>query len=507
MFAAPSTRYAATSRFGKGGGKAGGYRTQQGKGRGFTPGKKLWGNQVLHRTQDFLSKYPGKSRVGETGGSSALWEGLQKPQMLVSPEAFASGLAADNTELINRPGVGLSELSGCFLNLNEIIEGLAKDILAPKLDQKWRSLWTTHELEWCCQVLNQNDYPDMQRTVENLQYAVRSALTVDSSWILAFASLTTSGVFAEKSNEVPLEGEELEAKKAALLEKPGSGKRLVELLTACVLSRYTHLGTIRANSADVVGDIQRRPGLAEKRNFVFSLVLSRHRHMQRLRRRVSHLMFCPKFALLTRAVSAASAIPLSAPMPHMAKRHGAAAHAAVGSACQACMRQFWSTARLRQHLRSSQGCAGAYEGADLDAELPVAKDQDQRLPPVPLVGPKPFSGSLRPPPTLYVPTAVDVGSQFPANHSGSSCVLPIIQHFRRLLATYGRDQAVSILATFAPTGEYGQLAKLAARVFVAPTSESWSERTGNLTIMIRGSQLAYGPHSAVEAFGPALFTD
>ena len=229
--------------------------------------------------------------------------------------------------------------------------------------------------------------------------------------------------------------------------------------------------------------------------------------MQRLRRRVSHLMFCPKFALLTRAVSAASAIPLSAPMPHMAKRHGAAAHAAVGSACQACMRQFWSTARLRQHLRSSQGCAGAYEGADLDAELPVAKDQDQRLPPVPLVGPKPFSGSLRPPPTLYVPTAVDVGSQFPANHSGSSCVLPIIQHFRRLLATYGRDQAVSILATFAPTGEYGQLAKLAARVFVAPTSESWSERTGNLTIMIRGSQLAYGPHSAVEAFGPALFTD
>ena len=83
-----------------------------------------------------------------------------------------------------------------------------------------------------------------------------------------------------------------------MLEKPGSGKRLVELLTACVLSRYTHLGTIRANSADVVGDIQRRLGLArealkpvrarllcnpyfseaEKRNFVFSLVLSRLLH-------------------------------------------------------------------------------------------------------------------------------------------------------------------------------------------------------------------------------------
>ncbi|CAE7946884.1 unnamed protein product [Symbiodinium sp. KB8] len=79
----------------------------------------------------------------------------------------------------------------------------------------------------------------MQRTLENLQYAVQgSALTVDSSWILAFASLTTPGVFAGKSNEVPLEGEELEAKKAALLEKPGWGKRLVELLTACVLQTH-----------------------------------------------------------------------------------------------------------------------------------------------------------------------------------------------------------------------------------------------------------------------------
>ena len=150
MFAAPSTRYAGSSRFGKGG-KGRVYGAKESKVPGFTPRKKLWGNQLLHRTQDFLAKYPGKSRVGETGGSSALREGLQRPQLLVSPQAFASALAANNTELINRPGVGLSKQSSCFLNLNEIIEGLAKDILAEKVVQKWRSLWTTHELEWCCQ--------------------------------------------------------------------------------------------------------------------------------------------------------------------------------------------------------------------------------------------------------------------------------------------------------------------------------------------------------------------
>ena len=65
-----------------------------------------------------------------------------------------------------------------------------------------------------------------------------AALTVDSSWILAFASLTTPGIFAGKTTDVPLEGEELESKKAALLEKPPSGKRFVDLLTACVLQTH-----------------------------------------------------------------------------------------------------------------------------------------------------------------------------------------------------------------------------------------------------------------------------
>ena len=194
---------------------------------------------------------------------------------------------------------------------------------------------------------------------------------------------------------------------------------------------------------------------------------------------------------------------------HMAKRHGirAPARFAVGSACQCCMRQFWSTERLRQHLRSSPTCAGSYEGADLDAEAPIVEDPDQRLPPVPLVGPRPFWGSLHPPPALPATITTDVGLQFPANHSGSSCIAPILQHFRRLLATCGPDQAMASLAAFTPMGEYGQLAKLSAPFFVAPTLESRSASTDNLTILIHGCQMAYGPHEAVAQLGPALFED
>ena len=155
MFAAPSTRYASTSRYAGSKGKGGSYGGKEGKGRAFTPGKKLWGNQLLHRSQDFLAKYPAKARVSEAGASSALWEGLQRPQLLVSPEAFASTLAPNNTELINRPGIGLSELAGCLINLNEVLEGLAKEILSTKVMEKRRGLWASHEVEWCCQAVLQ----------------------------------------------------------------------------------------------------------------------------------------------------------------------------------------------------------------------------------------------------------------------------------------------------------------------------------------------------------------
>ena len=192
---------------------------------------------------------------------------------------------------------------------------------------------------------------------------------------------------------------------------------------------------------------------------------------------------------------------------HMAKRHDihAASFSAVGTACQACMRQFWSTARLRQNLRASRNCACTYEGADLDGETAVPDNSDQRLPPVPLVGPRPFWGTLCPPPTPQPHASADVRFQIPANHSRSSCVPLIIQHFRRLLATCGPDQAVSILSDFAPTGEFGRLAKLAAQVILTQPTGPWSESTETLTIIGYGDQLAYGPLSAVCDFGPALF--
>ncbi|OLP77308.1 hypothetical protein AK812_SmicGene42640 [Symbiodinium microadriaticum] len=192
---------------------------------------------------------------------------------------------------------------------------------------------------------------------------------------------------------------------------------------------------------------------------------------------------------------------------HLAKRHGlhAAAHFAVGTACQACMRQFWSTARLKQHLRSSRSCAGTYAGADLAEEVPVLDRGDQRLPPVSLIGPRPFWGSLRPPLAQQHPATADVSIQLPANHSRSSCVPLIVQHFRRLQATCGHERAVTILNAFAPQGEYGQLAKLAALMALRVPDGQWTARTEALTILAQDDQLAFGPHLAVRDFGPALF--
>ena len=170
-----------------------------------------------------------------------------------------------------------------------------------------------------------------------------------------------------------------------------------------------------------------------------------------------------------------------------------------------CMRQFWSTVRLKQHLRTSRSCAGTYAGADLAAEEPVLDRCDQRLPPVPLIGPRPFWGSLRPPLAPQHPATADVSFQLPANHSRSSCVPLIIQHFRRLQATCGHERAVTILNAFAPQGEYGQLAKLAAMTALRMPDGPWSASTEALTIMAHGDQMAFGPHLAVSDFGPALF--
>ena len=71
-----------------------------------------------------------------------------------------------------------------------------------------------------------------------------------------------------------------------------------------------------------------------------------------------------------------------------------------GSVCQVCCQQWWSTYRLKEHLRRSLPCRTAWSHADLNAPLPfeaTGHRQDRAWkPPATIAGPQPVWATLRP---------------------------------------------------------------------------------------------------------------
>ena len=187
---APSARW---SRQGKGSGKGSGKAP-----RHWEAGKKLTNVQVWHCAQDMLSKYAGKSRITAAGDSTAIYETLAKPQVLASPQAAAEVLDARNTEIVNRPGYGLSELAGCLLSWLDSVEYMgtkkawaarkrscraevlvcagksSRHTLFPlrlmhfdpnRSSTRRKGLSETHHLRESCELLNAQDYPDLERSI------------------------------------------------------------------------------------------------------------------------------------------------------------------------------------------------------------------------------------------------------------------------------------------------------------------------------------------------------
>ena len=94
----------------------------------------------------------------------------------------------------------------------------------------------------------------------------------------------------------------------------------------------------------------------------------------------------------------------SAMASHRQKVHGQQAPAtteARGTACQACRHEYWSTSRLRDHLRHQPQCLATYAQADLpSAGLHEFTPADRLFrPSTQLVGPQPFWAALRPAPS------------------------------------------------------------------------------------------------------------
>ncbi|CAE7314008.1 unnamed protein product, partial [Symbiodinium sp. CCMP2456] len=188
---------------------------------------------------------------------------------------------------------------------------------------------------------------------------------------------------------------------------------------------------------------------------------------------------------------------------HMAKVHDVRSQAsyAIGSSCQVCCRQFWSTARLRQHLRTSGRCARSFAGADLDAEPDVHEDPGVRAPPVVMIGPRPWWALLAPQLPSPIPSAE---VSWPTNHSGSTCFLPILERFLRLVESHGSAEAAQILQEVVFSDEYGRLAQRLAPALSDSYHEHKYACTGQLRAIARNGFVVYGPTAAVMAFGPAL---
>ncbi|CAE7311591.1 unnamed protein product [Symbiodinium necroappetens] len=108
---------------------------------------------------------------------------------------------------------------------------------------------------------------------------------------------------------------------------------------------------------------------------------------------------------------------------HRAKTHSMAAASAhgFGTACEACRRQFWSTDRLREHLRKATRCSRVYVEADWTPGNARETLAESTVPPVPLVGPAPwwsvqhfedvarsFENPAGPDPVALLPTLADV---------------------------------------------------------------------------------------------------
>ncbi|CAE7716502.1 unnamed protein product, partial [Symbiodinium sp. CCMP2456] len=247
----------------------------------------------------------------------------------------------------------------------------------------------------------------------------------------------------------------------------------------CV-AQYAHLGTLRATDAKSVEDVTKR--IAHAREALHPV-----RYYGILRGCVVQGRDClvkpaaDKARLHERAAVAGvcySAVPVIKPTDgacecqicgscfstaaaraaHMAKVHDVRSQAsyAVGSSCQVCCKQYWSTARLRQHLRTSVRCARSFAGADLDTEPEVHEDPCVRAPPTVMFGPRPWWALLVPQLPSPIPSAE---ISWPTNHSGSTCFLPILERFLRLVESHGSEEAAQILQEVVFSDEYGRLAQ------------------------------------------------
>ena len=197
--------------------------------------------------------------------SSAAWEAVGQPQVWIHPDTLGEYLSSGNTEMINRPAVGLSEYASVLDNLVLVLEeGLEKKLFHPELVGKFKALHSKYDLGTAAKVLNTVGYPHQARAESDVSRAVTNvlkfgqdlrqewtvwadffgrctAMTVGFSWSLTMAALTNGSVFAAKLKDVPVKSA---VAKSDFLANPLDGRKLKTFLIAEVLD----LNGLRATS-------------------------------------------------------------------------------------------------------------------------------------------------------------------------------------------------------------------------------------------------------------------
>lgn len=216
-------------------------------------GSKLWNSQLVSTlaAKPFLAV---PKQDPNSGQSSAAWEAFAKPMDWLSAESLAKILQPSSCELVNRPGVGLSELGATLETLVALVEG-NRDVFAKPFVVTFSSLAEEHDLLDSAQILNTQDYQTLERSEAAVVQAVKNVLlfgskvraawpdfapklgilmgaTTGLNWVMQLAALTIPGAWPQAMKDVP---NLPEPSKRRVLDNPTKGKALVELLAQCVI--------------------------------------------------------------------------------------------------------------------------------------------------------------------------------------------------------------------------------------------------------------------------------
>ncbi|CAE7343965.1 unnamed protein product [Symbiodinium sp. CCMP2592] len=117
---------------------------------------------------------------------------------------------------------------------------------------------------------------------------------------------------------------------------------------------------------------------------------------------------------------------------HRSKVHGVAARATqvtFGTRCEVCSTEYWSTRRLREHLRRSPTCLKVWEAADREVEAPANEAGHEWLPSAKACGPRPWWATLQPedPPEPGPQAALPSAAIFAKWLEGESSKIPASQ--------------------------------------------------------------------------------